>query len=146
MLTGKDGKEGAPVDIQSILNGTAKFCRHCDVVILGSMITKKASVFGLVGGSADDQSEDDDDIHFCSSACFVQFAVTHRVGGVGNWHFLFFFIFYFIFFDNYFHWPILEDPVKESSRKNSVLLTSLTPSPKSWKILKDPERSRKILN
>ena len=72
------------MDIQSILNGTAKFCRHCDVVILGSMITKKASVFGLVGGSVDDQSEDDDDIHFCSSACFVQFAVTHRVGGVGK--------------------------------------------------------------
>ena len=74
------------MDIQSILNGTAKFCRHCDVVILGSMITKKASVFGLVGGSVDNdnQPEDDDDIHFCSSACFVQFAVTHRVGGVGN--------------------------------------------------------------
>ena len=33
---GKDGKEGTPVDIQSILNGTTKFCRHCDVVILGN--------------------------------------------------------------------------------------------------------------
>ena len=33
---GKDGTEGTPVDIQSILNGTTKFCRHCDVVILGN--------------------------------------------------------------------------------------------------------------
>lgn len=40
---GKDGKEGMAVDIQSILNGQAKFCKHCDVVILGGAIRKKVS-------------------------------------------------------------------------------------------------------
>lgn len=46
-MQGRDGKEGTPVDIQSILNGAAKFCRHCDVVILSNsnMICKKASLF-----------------------------------------------------------------------------------------------------
>ncbi|XP_046637782.1 histone-lysine N-methyltransferase 2C-like isoform X5 [Daphnia pulicaria] len=93
---GKDGKEGAPVDIQSILNGTTKFCRHCDVVILGNnKITKKAQLFsaaGLDSSSADpkktttvttipdpdDPDGEDEDYHFCSSVCFVQFAVAHN--------------------------------------------------------------------
>jgi F/Y-rich N-terminus/PHD-zinc-finger like domain len=90
---GKDGKEGAPVDIQSILNGTAKFCRHCDVVILGSnMICKKASLFhnnvnGSGGSSSGLGSPDsslssgvEEGYYFCSSSCFIQFAVTNRVG------------------------------------------------------------------
>lgn len=81
----KDGKEGAPVDIQSILNGTTKFCRHCDVVILGpGKITKKARLFASVPAGQDEEEEED--YHFCSSNCFVQFAVatntpTHSIEG-----------------------------------------------------------------
>lgn len=48
---GKDGKEGAPVDIQSILNGQAKFCKHCDVVILGGAIRKKVQLTFFIYGS-----------------------------------------------------------------------------------------------
>lgn len=71
----KDGKEGAPVDIQSILNGTAKFCRHCDVVILGTAgkITKKARQFASI---RQQDEEEEEDYHFCSSTCFLQFAVA----------------------------------------------------------------------
>ena len=72
----KDGKEGALVDIQSILNGTAKFCRHCDVVILSpNKITKKAQHFKSVADNLSGEDEDED-YHFCSSTCFVQFAVA----------------------------------------------------------------------
>uniref|UniRef100_A0A1L8DX99 Putative histone-lysine n-methyltransferase trr n=1 Tax=Nyssomyia neivai TaxID=330878 RepID=A0A1L8DX99_9DIPT len=66
---GKDGKEGAPIDIQTILNGAAKFCRHCDVVILNSMIRAKATEFPLLAVS----NELNDDLYFCSRACYKQF-------------------------------------------------------------------------
>ena len=94
---GKDGKESTPVDIQSILNGTTKFCRHCDVVILGNnKITKKAQLFASAQPSSSaeptaekkgdrltavgqpDNDDDEEDYHFCSSSCFVQFAVAHN--------------------------------------------------------------------
>uniref|UniRef100_A0A1B0CW28 PHD-type domain-containing protein n=1 Tax=Lutzomyia longipalpis TaxID=7200 RepID=A0A1B0CW28_LUTLO len=69
---GKDGKEGAPIDIQTILNGAAKFCRHCDVVILNSMIRAKASEFPLL--TINNTTELlNDDLYFCSRACYKQF-------------------------------------------------------------------------
>lgn len=72
---GKDGKEGAPIDIQSILNGTAKFCRHCDVVILNSLIRKKVSELPFLNK---DEIESGDEIYFCSTTCYMQFALIHR--------------------------------------------------------------------
>ena len=131
---GKDGKEGVPVDIQSILNGTAKFCRHCDVVILGATITKKAKTLaasssssslpdpassssGSSSGSAsvdpcDPCDQDDDDIHFCSSPCFLQFAVTHRVPGVpGVGNTLFFFSVYILQY-----YIIIDDWIKKKKK------------------------------
>ncbi|GLG97653.1 Histone-lysine N-methyltransferase trr [Gryllus bimaculatus] len=73
---GKDGKEGAPIDIQSILNGAAKFCRHCDVVILNNLIKKKASELPFL--AKEDLVENGDDLYFCSSTCYMQFALMHR--------------------------------------------------------------------
>lgn len=82
---GKDGKEGAPIDIQTILNGAAKFCRHCDVVILNTIIRAKASEFPLLDASeagagngtasaaGNDLLTDTDDLYFCSRACYKQF-------------------------------------------------------------------------
>ncbi|XP_063990116.1 histone-lysine N-methyltransferase 2C-like isoform X3 [Diachasmimorpha longicaudata] len=72
---GKDGKEGAPIDIQSILNGAAKFCRHCDVVILNSLIRKKVSDLPFL---SKDEAEPGDELCFCSAACYMQFALMHR--------------------------------------------------------------------
>jgi len=66
---GKDGKEGQPVDIQTILNGTAKFCRHCDVVILNSVIKAKASEFPLLVNS----ELESDELYFCDQSCYKQF-------------------------------------------------------------------------
>lgn len=66
---GKDGKEGTPIDIQTILNGTAKFCRHCDVVILNNVIRAKASEFPLLINS----ELETEDLYFCSKSCYKQF-------------------------------------------------------------------------
>lgn len=69
----KDGKEGAPIDIQTILNGLAKFCRHCDLVILNNLIKKKASEIPFL--TVEDCS---DEIFFCSNLCFQTFASLLR--------------------------------------------------------------------
>lgn len=71
---GKDGKEGAPIDIQTILNGNAKFCRHCDVVILNTIIRAKAYEFPqLTQNNNNDLINESDDLHFCSKSCYKQF-------------------------------------------------------------------------
>lgn len=69
----KDGKEGAPIDIQTILNGFAKFCRHCDLVILNNLIKKKASEIPFLT-----VEECADEIFFCSTMCFQTFASLLR--------------------------------------------------------------------
>lgn len=74
---GKDGREGAPIDIQSILNGAAKFCKHCDVVILNNMIRKKVSELPFLSKDSELLS-DGDELFFCSSSCYMQFALMHR--------------------------------------------------------------------
>ncbi|XP_045521362.1 histone-lysine N-methyltransferase 2C-like isoform X11 [Pieris brassicae] len=75
---GKDGKEGAPIDIQSILNGAAKFCRHCDVVILDSVVRAKASEFPLLAANKGNAEEilcdSDSELYFCSAQCYERFA------------------------------------------------------------------------
>ncbi|XP_024080404.1 histone-lysine N-methyltransferase 2D-like isoform X6 [Cimex lectularius] len=70
-IKGKDGKEGGHIDIQSILNGNAKFCRHCDVVILNNIMRKKASEMPLVA------KQGEEDLYFCSSNCYMQLALAH---------------------------------------------------------------------
>lgn len=74
---GKDGREGAPIDIQSILNGAAKFCKHCDVVILNNMIKKKVSELPFLFKDSE-LLGDGDDLYFCSTTCYMQFALMHR--------------------------------------------------------------------
>ncbi|XP_075971400.1 uncharacterized protein LOC142973507 isoform X2 [Anticarsia gemmatalis] len=75
---GKDGKEGTPIDIQSILNGAAKFCRHCDVVILDSVVRAKASEFPLLstnkGNAEEILCDSDSELYFCSTQCYESFA------------------------------------------------------------------------
>lgn len=68
-LRGKDGKIGQPVDIQTILNGSAKFCRHCDVVILNNVIKAKASEFPLLVNT----ELESDELYFCGKTCYKQF-------------------------------------------------------------------------
>lgn len=71
----KDGVEQL-VDIQSILNGQARFCRHCDVIILKDILCKKVSELPFLNKS---DYESVDEVTFCSQQCYIQFAVSHRV-------------------------------------------------------------------
>lgn len=58
------------VDIQTILNGPARFCQHCEVVILSDIITKQKWELPVLR-----QPEQlADQLHFCSSACLAQFS------------------------------------------------------------------------
>ncbi|XP_026681403.1 uncharacterized protein LOC103512006 [Diaphorina citri] len=95
----KDGKEGVPVNIQSILNGEAKFCRHCDVIVLHNVLP--VNIQSILNGEAkfcrhcdvivlhnpirksaadlpllakEDGSEW---FYFCSSHCYTQLALHH---------------------------------------------------------------------
>ncbi|XP_054279340.1 histone-lysine N-methyltransferase 2D-like isoform X3 [Macrosteles quadrilineatus] len=74
---GKDGKEGAPVDIQSILNGEAKFCRHCDVIILNNLIRKKASEMPFLA-----REDGTEDLYFCSTVCYMQIALAQHTPAI----------------------------------------------------------------
>jgi histone-lysine N-methyltransferase MLL3 len=76
------GSFAAPIDIQSILNGAAKFCRHCDVVILSNLIRKKVSELPFL--AKDDLVENGDDLYFCSSTCYMQFALMHRCPSISE--------------------------------------------------------------
>lgn len=59
------------MDLQSILNGAMKFCRHCDVVITNNLMRKKASDLPLVA------KQGEDELYFCSSTCYMQLALIH---------------------------------------------------------------------
>lgn len=75
----KDGKESASVDIQCILNGGAKFCYHCDVVILNNGIRRKASdICPTKTNDLPFSNADNEDVYFCGSTCYMQFALMHR--------------------------------------------------------------------
>nr|XP_045609496.1 histone-lysine N-methyltransferase 2C-like isoform X5 [Procambarus clarkii] len=71
----KDGKEQI-VDIQSILNGQARFCRHCDIIILKDILCKRVSELSFLNKEDYGSVEE---ITFCSQQCYVQFALSHRM-------------------------------------------------------------------
>ena len=71
----RDGKEQM-VDIQSILNGQARFCRHCDVIILNDMLCKKVLELPFLNKEEYGNVEE---ITFCSQQCYIQFAVSQRM-------------------------------------------------------------------
>ncbi|ODN00513.1 Histone-lysine N-methyltransferase trr [Orchesella cincta] len=76
-IKGKDGKE--KIDIQSILNGAAKFCRHCDVVVLSNVIKRKVLDFPGVQPTPLNGGDPSEDFYFCSTTCLMQFSITHGV-------------------------------------------------------------------
>ncbi|XP_042908867.1 histone-lysine N-methyltransferase 2C isoform X4 [Parasteatoda tepidariorum] len=66
--------KNSEVSIHSLLNGKPRFCRHCDIVVLSAGIRKKASDLACM--SKEEQEEDE--VIFCSTNCYMQFALTHR--------------------------------------------------------------------
>ena len=53
------------------------FLFQCDVVVLSNVIRKK--IKDLPGISPEDSLDGTDELYFCSTTCFMQFAMTHGV-------------------------------------------------------------------
>ncbi|GFU34433.1 hypothetical protein NPIL_626691 [Nephila pilipes] len=69
--------KNSDVSIHSLLNGKPRFCRHCDIVVLSAGIRKKTA--DLTCMSKEEQvTFDEDEVIFCSTNCYMQFALTHR--------------------------------------------------------------------
>jgi histone-lysine N-methyltransferase MLL3 len=63
------------INLQNMLNGKMRFCRFCEIVVLNAGIKKKASELSL---SAQEELEEDEEVMFCSTNCYMQFALSHR--------------------------------------------------------------------
>ena len=67
------------LNVQSVLNGKIQvlktFCKFCDIVVLNAGIKKKVSELSF---STNEQLEDEEEVIFCSTNCYMQFALSHR--------------------------------------------------------------------
>lgn len=72
------GKDGPPLDLQSVLNRNSKVCRQCDVVIQHDMVKRKAADLPFL--SKYEREESSEDILFCDENCYFQFAIK-KTGG-----------------------------------------------------------------
>ena len=72
------GKDGAPLDLQSVLNRSSKLCRECEVVIQHDMIKKKTSDLPFL--NKDEKEESGEDVFFCDADCYFKFAIK-KTGG-----------------------------------------------------------------
>lgn len=70
----KDSMDG--IDLQCILNGAAKFCKHCDALVFNNVIKKKPS--DLLGWNTSN-GETPEELCFCCPNCFVMFSMSHGV-------------------------------------------------------------------
>ncbi|XP_055953683.1 histone-lysine N-methyltransferase 2C-like isoform X4 [Argiope bruennichi] len=66
--------KNSDVSIHSLLNGKPRFCRHCDIVVLSAGIRKKIADLPYMSK----EEQDEDEVIFCSTNCYMQFALTHR--------------------------------------------------------------------
>lgn len=74
MFTFKAKDSTDSIDLQCILNGSAKFCKHCDVLVVNNFIKKNSAE--LLGLNSPSSSEE---LCFCSANCFVMFSMSHGV-------------------------------------------------------------------
>ncbi|CAL1287615.1 unnamed protein product [Larinioides sclopetarius] len=66
--------KNSDISIHSLLNGKPRFCRHCDIVVLSAGIRKKIADLPYMSK----EEQDEDEVIFCSTNCYMQFALTHR--------------------------------------------------------------------
>ena len=67
------GKDGVPLDLQSIINRGSKICRQCEMVIQHDMVKKKA--YDLPFLSKAEKDESSDDLIFCDENCYFKFSI-----------------------------------------------------------------------
>jgi histone-lysine N-methyltransferase MLL3 len=77
----EDGKEAAPMDLQTILNSSSRVCRQCDMVIEHDMVKRKAAELPFL--SKLEREESGEEVYFCDSNCYFHFAIS-RTGDKGE--------------------------------------------------------------
>lgn len=63
------------INIDYVLDGLKNFCKFCDIVVLNAGIKKEASELSL---SAQEKLEEKEEVIFCSTNCYMQFALSYR--------------------------------------------------------------------
>ena len=72
------GKDGVPLDLQSVINRGSKICRQCEMVIQHDMVKKKAADLPFLSKS--EKEEFSDDLIFCNENCYLRYSVS-KTGG-----------------------------------------------------------------
>ena len=72
------GKDGVPLDLQSVINRGSKICRQCEMVIQHDMVKKKVADLPFL--SKAEKEEFSDDIIFCNEKCYLRYSVG-KTGG-----------------------------------------------------------------
>ena len=67
------GKDGVPLDLQSVLNRSSKICRQCEMVIQHDMVKKKSSDLPFL--TKPEKDESCDDLLFCDESCYLNFSL-----------------------------------------------------------------------
>ncbi|CAN7943570.1 unnamed protein product, partial [Ixodes pacificus] len=61
-----------------LVDGKQRFCRHCEIMVSQTgMVKKQASELGLEA-TISREDGDEEAVYFCSSNCYMQFALAHR--------------------------------------------------------------------
>merc|ERR1712098_801867 len=68
------GKDGPPLDLQSVLNRNSKVCRHCDMVIQHDAVKKRAVDLPFL--TKFEVEESSEYIVFCDENCYFHFAIN----------------------------------------------------------------------
>ncbi len=72
------GRDGPPLDLQSVLNRAAKVCRHCELVIQHDMVRKRSADLPYL--TKEEKLAASEDLVFCDETCYFAFSVA-KTGG-----------------------------------------------------------------
>uniref|UniRef100_A0A131YLZ0 Histone-lysine N-methyltransferase MLL3 n=1 Tax=Rhipicephalus appendiculatus TaxID=34631 RepID=A0A131YLZ0_RHIAP len=65
-------------EAEYLVDGKQRFCRHCEIMVSKTgMVKKQASELNLESGVPKEDG-DEEAVYFCSSNCYMQFALAHR--------------------------------------------------------------------
>uniref|UniRef100_A0A4D5RBJ9 Putative histone-lysine n-methyltransferase 2c n=1 Tax=Ixodes scapularis TaxID=6945 RepID=A0A4D5RBJ9_IXOSC len=65
-------------EAEYLVDGKQRFCRHCEIMVSQTgMVKKQASELGLEA-TISREDGDEEAVYFCSSNCYMQFALAHR--------------------------------------------------------------------
>ena len=70
-------KDRDPVDMLAVLIHDRRLCRHCEVVLTGSMVKRKSAELPFM---TKQEKEDCGEVYFCDANCYFQFSIGRTNG------------------------------------------------------------------